>query len=448
MTPTIKPTIKQHIAWQYLLDNKTKFIYFGGGAGGGKSWLGCEWLLYNCYVYPGSKWFIGREELKRLMSSSFITWTKVCKHHRIPLSDWKLNGQYNYIEFKNGSRIDLLDLKYIPSDPLFERLGSLEYTSGWIEEAAEIEYLAFDVLKSRIGRHMNDVVMSKMLLTCNPSKGWIYRTAYKRCKEKTLPEDTVFIQSLYKDNPHTAKEYGINLAGITDKATKERLMHGNWEYDDDPHTLFSYDALLDLFTNNLDTHYLKKYITADIARYGHDKTVIMLWEDWKVSDIQVYEKTGLDIIQQKISAIMAENNIPRANVVIDDDGVGGGVVDNLRGVNGFINNSAPIEHPTKHEMENYKNLRSQCYYMLADKVNNRQIRIESPKEAYKDIIIDELEHVKGKDWEKVQKLQIIPKEEIKEKLGRSPDFADALMMRMYFDLKKPVKRRTAYTHIP
>lgn len=448
MKPIIKPTVKQEEAWKKLLDKSTKDVYFGGAAGGGKTWMGCEWLLTNCYFYPGSKWFMAREELKRLMSSSYVTWSKVCQHHKIPRDDWKLNGQYNYIEFKNGSRIDLLDLKYAPSDPLYERLGSLEYTGGWIEEASEIEYLAFDVLKSRIGRHMNDKVMSKMFLTCNPAKNFIYRTVYKPWKEGTLPKDTAFIQALYNDNPHTAEEYGKNLARIKDQATKERLMHGNWEYDDDPHTLFEYDALLDMFKNPLEENYLKRYITADIARYGHDKTVIITWEDWRVADILVLEKTGLDVVQQKISEIMETNSIPRSHVVIDDDGVGGGVVDNLRGVKGFINNSSPLENPESRVKENYSNLKSQCYYMLANKVNDRGLRVDTKVESYKDLIIEELEHTKGKDWVKSQKLQVIPKEEIKEKIGRSPDFADALMMRMYFELKKPLTNRPAFTYKP
>ncbi len=34
------------------------------------------------------------------------------------------------------------------------------------------------------------------------------------------------------------------------------------------------------------------------------------------------------------------------------------------------------------------------------------------------------------------KRRIISKDEIKEPLGRSPDFADRLMMRMYFEVQK------------
>ena len=123
-----------------------------------------------CYQYPKTKWFIGRKELKRLMASSVETFKKVCTYHSIPDSDWKLNGQYNYIEFKNGSKIDLLDVDYQPSDPLYERFGSTEYTGGWLEEAGEINFGAFDVLKTRIGRHLYKEygLHPKMLFTCNP----------------------------------------------------------------------------------------------------------------------------------------------------------------------------------------------------------------------------------------------------------------------------------------
>jgi hypothetical protein len=66
ITPTIRPTPKQEQAWQKLQDLTTRFLLFGGGAGGGKTWLYCEWLLTWAYFYPGSRGFIGRDELKRL----------------------------------------------------------------------------------------------------------------------------------------------------------------------------------------------------------------------------------------------------------------------------------------------------------------------------------------------------------------------------------------------
>ena len=143
----LNPTKKQANCWKYLRDNTTKFIFFGGGAGGGKSWIGCEYMLIMSLAYPGFKGFIGRNELKRLMNSTYITFLKVCKLHNIPRNMWKLNSQYNYIKFFNGSRIDLLDVAYKPTDPMYERFGSTEYTCGWLEEVGEIKEMAFEILR-------------------------------------------------------------------------------------------------------------------------------------------------------------------------------------------------------------------------------------------------------------------------------------------------------------
>ena len=58
------------------------------------------------------------------------------------------------------------------------------------------------------------------------------------------------------------------------------------------------------------------------------------------------------------------------------------------------------------------------------------------KEEYKGYLIEDLEQIKRKNADMDGKLCIIGKDEIKEKLGRSPDFSDAMMMRMYFELQK------------
>jgi hypothetical protein len=50
-------------------------------------------------------------------------------------------------------------------------------------------------------------------------------------------------------------------------------------------------------------------------------------------------------------------------------------------------------------------------------------------------IIEELEQVKQKSLDSDMKKGVIPKDKMKALLGRSPDFADALMMREYFELK-------------
>jgi len=249
ITPTIRPTRKQQEAWDALdFNNKSiKILGFGGGAGGGKTWLACEWLLTLCYRFPNSRWFIGRQELTRLKKSTFITFKKVCRYHKIPDSDWHLDAQQSVIIFKNGSVIDLIDVALKPSDPDYERFGSLEYSGGFGEEAGEWDFNAFDILKSRIGRHnhfdskVNSMcekpidfdthpnkyphiqeLPPKFLLTFNPSRGWLYRTFYEPSKKGTLEKGYYFIQTLYNDNPYTAKMYGEQLEGIKNKVNKAR----------------------------------------------------------------------------------------------------------------------------------------------------------------------------------------------------------------------------------
>ncbi len=140
---------KQGQALSILTDNDHVEVLYGGAAGGAKSWTGAAWLLFMSLAYPGTKWFIGRAELKRITQSTFITFKKVCTMYGCSEDLYTFNGQLNYIQFFNGSRIDFLDLKYLPSDPLYERYGSIEFTGGWIEEGGEVNFGAYDTLKTR-----------------------------------------------------------------------------------------------------------------------------------------------------------------------------------------------------------------------------------------------------------------------------------------------------------
>lgn len=442
MELNIKPTEKQLEAFQILQDKTTQYLLFGGGAGGGKSWLGCEWLLYSCYLFPGSRWFIGRKELKRLMSSAYITWLKVCKYHNIPTTDWKLNGQYNFIEFENGSRIDLLDLAHQPTDPMYERFGSLEYTGGWIEEAEEVEFVCFDVLKTRIGRFRNDEfgqIPAKLLLTCNPTQNWLYRIFYKPFKSGGLPSTSSFVRSLYKDNPYTASTYGSQLDSISDPILRARLRDGLWEYTMDDLILVSYDAILELFINKVDAGD-KRYLTADIARMGSDKIVYGRWAGYNLYSVVDKTKQSLMTTESDIKDFLARDEIPYSRAIVDEDGVGGGVVDHLFGIYGFMGGRSALPDPKSEIKGFYRNLRSQCYYLLADKINKHQIAISAPlTDMQREMIIEELQQIKRVDVASDAPLQVIPKDDMKESLGRSPDFADMMMMRMYFDLLEPEK---------
>src|SRR5690606_13908911 len=100
--------------------------------------------------------------------------------------------------------------------------------------------------------------------------------------------------------------------------------------------------------------------------------------------------------------------VPNSNIIADEDGVGGGVVDNCR-IKGFVNNSKALNN------ENYSNLKTQCYYKLSEKINDNDIFFElelSTKQ--KEMIIEDLEQVKSYNSDSDGKMQILPKSEIKQ----------------------------------
>lgn len=406
-------------------------------------------------MFPGSRWFIARNELKRLMNSTFVTWGKVCAHHGIPRDDWSLDGKYNVIRFTNGSTIDLLDVAYKPTDPDYERFGSLEYNGGFGEEVGEWHFKAFDVLKTRIGRHRimrDDIDITpppKFGLSCNPSRSWPYRVFYKPWRDGTLPEQYAFIQALYRDNPHTAEEYGRQLDEISDKTMRQRLRDGIWEYDDDAGTLMRFDNIRDAFTNSI-VKDGEKYLIVDVARYGRDKTVFNFWEGLESVRREQYSEQGTDKTIQLIRDFAATERIPYSHILVDEDGVGGGVVDQLTGIKGFVAASSPI--PTrsmlrrqmlpsanldvegKRQIAPFQHLKAQCAFKLAELVETHRIAIKPA--ADQDEITEDFSQIKQKDFDKDGKLKIVGKDEVREALGRSPDIGDTFIMRMYFELLK------------
>ena len=445
LTIEINPTFKQHLVYEALKTHDE--VFFGGGAGGGKSWLVCESRLINCYLYPGYRSFIGREELKRLMQSTYVTWNKVCHYHKIPKDDWTFNGQYNYIQFRNGSRIDLLDLKFLPSDPLYERLGSLEYTDGAIEEAGEVDALAKEVLVTRIGRQLNDKVRPTLLITGNPKKNWTYREYYKPWANGTLPKNKAFIQALYSDNPYTKDVYGKQLTNITDTTMRERLMLGNWEYENDAATMIRYDAIQDLFTNTI-SEGKERFLVVDVARFGRDNIVYSFWKGWDWYEVIYKNKQNIEETKQDIRSYSIDQKIPYSHILVDEDGVGGGIVDGLTGIKGFVANRAPFKSLVTGFKENYKNLKAQCAYMMADKIMNHLCRVSFSDTRAKELLSADLEQYRVKNPDSDGKRQICDKEEMKDHLGRSPDFGDCFLMRMSFEIQQIGEESVPYKQRP
>jgi hypothetical protein len=414
---------KQKEALSYLaIDNECRQLLYGGSAGSGKSFLGCDWQIKRRLKYPGTRGLIGRAELKKLRLSTLATFFELCtKYNLIAGKHFTYNGQDHVINWYNGSQIILMDLADMPSDPDFGRFGSLEITDYFVDEASEVSEKCVNILNSRVRfKLIND--NPKGLLTCNPHKGWLYREFFDAQRNNSIRKDRRFIQALPTDNPHISPVYIESLQLLPD-IDRKRLLEGDWDYDETKDRLYEYDDLLRCFRPS--TTLGDKFITADIARMGDDRTVIIVWNNLHAEKFVVLKHKPINEVVDTINELIKNHSVRLSNVLVDEDGIGGGAKDYIH-CRGFLNGSKAVR-------DNYMNLKCDCYFKLGELISSNAITFES---THKDTIVKELEMIRREKIDSDGKLRVTNKEDLKKRHGISPDFADAIMMRAFYELKK------------
>jgi len=422
-----KPLTRQSEALKFLsVDSDVETILYGGAAGGGKTMLGCMWQILRRLKYPGTRSLIGRAKLDTLKKTTMATFFQVANEIGLKAGeDFIYNQQSHIIKFSNGSEIILADLFLYPSDPMMTDLGGLEVTDVFIDEATEITEKAYSIVSSRIRYKLNEFGLKpKILLTCNPSKGWIYNQFYLPYKNQNLPAHRAFVQALPGDNIHLPDSYVTSLTRLPE-ADRKRLLEGDWEFDNSSDRLYMYDELIRCFREPMNVG--EGYITADIARLGKDRTVLCVWKGLSCIDIVILRQKRQDEVKAEIQRLMNQHGIRLSNVLADADGVGGGLVDSLR-CREFMNGSKAVRGTQ------YMNLKADCYFRLGELIDKNEITLPI---KWQEDIVKELELVRRVDPDKEGKLRVTSKDTISQRTGGiSPDIADAIMMRAYFELNR------------
>lgn len=269
--------------------------------------------------------------------------------------------------------------------------------------------------------------------------------------EKIAEDDTDYasFQFTTYDNPHIAREE-------IDKA-KDELDHDTFrqeymaEYLENQGSLFRFDCLIDAFTNTVDKNG-QKYLIVDVADDGSDKTIFSFWDGLEEYRRESFEGINTEGIILKIREYASQEKIPYSHIAIDAIGVGAGVASNsqLAGVIGYKSSFSAIKTdmdivrvPNQSYLANapilttdYKNLRSQCVFTLADYINNHKIASRVTG-LFRELIIEELSNYQDASTGDGKRMAT-QKEDVKEMIGRSPDHSDTWLMRMYFEIKNRV----------
>ena len=431
MTINFKPTEKQHNIFKYFDDNETNEVVYGGSLSSGKSYILCALMVMKCIQYQSIRIGLAREHLTNLKKTTIVSLFEV-------LGDWgleadnhyKYNSQSGEITFFNDSKIILCELAYNPSDPNYTRLGGLLLTFGCIDEAGEINEKGKEIFQTRLGRWKNDELAVKpfLLMTCNPSKNFLYREFYLPNKEGTIKDYQKFIQALPTDNPYVSKDYLENLERTLTPNEKRRLLRGDWEVFDDSEALFTYTDINYLFQyNSLDEDDKQMRLSCDIA-FTSDECVFIVWEGKSVQKIIKKDKLDRTTIVDTIKKICSEFKIRYDMISYDADGVGLYLREYFSSGKEIHNGGKPIKDV------GYKNLKTELYFKLSEYSKSGILKIKD--EMFKSEIYDQLSVIKHKPRQSMDnKIELISKSEMINVLGHSPDIADALAYGMIFHLK-------------
>lgn len=290
-----------------------QLILGGGAAGGGKSYLGSCWIISSCIRFENIRAVIARKTIKSLKESTFNTVKTILKSWGLKEGvNYKINNVENTLTFWNDSVILLKEMVDQPSDPNFERFGSSEYTIAFVDEVSEISERAVEVLFSRLRWRTHETFKTpRMLMSTNPCITWV-RSRFVQDDDGNpvkCAEGEAYIPFSIFDNPDIAfrQTYEASLNKIRDRATRERLLYGNWDFVD---------------SNDMAAYWAfngEKHLVSGLKEKVYDpyKPLIICW-DFNVSPymstilVQVdYDRKKFYVIEEILGrAEDKENNTP------------------------------------------------------------------------------------------------------------------------------------------
>lgn len=439
---------RQATAFKLLDDPQVVELYYGGGAGGGKTITITEWAVLQCRKYPGIRIGLGRKEITNLRKTTVQTLlNETHKILQVMPDEYRYSSHIDPgIYYINGSEIVLIDLAHNPGDPDFDRLGSLNLTHSIIEEAGEVAKKAKDVLSSRKNRYLNDRygITGKTIITSNPSQNFVreeyydkyialgaghyqkWQTGYVYVNGEKLPAYTAFVRSLVTDNPFISKNY-IEVLDSLPSAERKRLKEGDWEYFVDDNTLFKTWLMQEAQTDNS----AEGWTGCDPARRGGDKTIMSLIRGDVVADIETVTipediKDIGTYVAERFITFSKRHNVGYRNAAVDAVGIGASVVDACERLGFSVQqfNAGSTEGVRDEQgVMLFNNIRSQNYWDMAEQSHTGELKYAPGLPYFDDLKKDYSAHNYSTEE---RKIIVESKKKMKERLGRSPDYSDAV----------------------
>ena len=185
----------------------------------------------------------------------------------------------------------------------------------------------------------------------------------------------------------------------------------------------------------------KPVMGVDVARFGNDKTVIIIRQGPRVIHIDELRKS--DIVNTTGAVITAALKYKVKDIIIDEIGVGAGVLDNLKADRRFNAQGLNGSNSSSNN-EKYLNLRAEVFDGLRQRFADGDISIPNDPE-----LISQLASLTYKYNARGQ-LQLESKDQIRSVGRQSPDKADAIALAFTSEIKStaPTKHPHLQRKIP
>jgi hypothetical protein len=257
-------------------------------------------------------------------------------------------------------------------------------------------------------------------------------------------KSVTFIEAKLSDNIKLMSSDPTYLANLVNQSEEQRArdLDGNWKYKSAGDDIIKMAHMEAMYSNSIQIGDGVRRASCDAAFDGGDSLVLFLWEGWHIRDIFVCKLDSKKTIYA-VKAKLEEWHVREENFTYDLNGLG-------QIFKGFFPNAMPFNNRESVEEKFkyiYANLKSQAAYMFAQKIINREISIENTllerKFSGKGFENVPLRQILDKERKAIRKAEesdgngwtIIKKIMMKRLVGHSPDFIEAMLMRMIFEIK-------------
>ena len=260
--------------------------------------------------------------------------------------------------------------------------------------------------------------------------------------EMVQPQSRTFIPAKVQDNPKLMESGYLAKLQALQEPLRSKLLYGDFRAgrEDAAYQIIPSDWVVAAQKRwesmPEPTHIPITAIGVDVARGGADSTCLSVRRNnWFAKIKQIPGKDTPD--GQSVAALAIINAKGNAMITVDVIGVGGSAYDFLKesgnvNVRPFNGASKSLKKDKSNQL-NFVNRRAEAYWLfreLLDPANENNVSLPPDTELKADLCSPTYKIVRGG-------IQVESKDDIKKRIGRSPDKADALVMcALKIDLKE------------